>query len=496
MTIDAVYAIGDERDAQLFPVTVGPAAKTSTPSCVTEKTFRHYDQSQQFLIPPSLDDWLPDDHEARFISEAVDDLLDLSLIYASYATADGAPPYDPSMMLKILLYGYSIGVTSSRKIERCCVTDVAFRFLSANQTPDYRSIARFRRRHLGALDDLFTQVLALCATAGLIKLGRVALDGTKLRANASRHKAMSYNHLVKKTEQLRAEVAKILAEAEAIDQAEDEAFGKDRRGDEVPEELARRETRLVRMRLAMDEIEAEAKERAAAKAAEQATQEGADEDEVARTSEQARQEATPKPTTQRNFTDPESRIMKSADGSFHYQYNAQAVVDEKSQVVIAGVVTQAATDINQLTPMIKQMQDELETAGIKGHPKVLLCDAGYCSADNLEALANNNINALVATGRLRHDEQVMAAPRGRIPKDATAKEKMARHLRTKVGRADYKRRKAIVEPVFGQMKVRQGAGNIRLRGLAGAQGEWTLHLVCHNLRKLANAGGLAAISTA
>src|SRR5487761_693159 len=148
MTIDAVYAIGDERDAQLFPVTVGPAAKTSTPSCVTEKTFRHYDQSQQFLIPPSLDDWLPDDHEARFISEAVDDLLDLSLIYASYATADGAPPYDPSMMLKILLYGYSIGVTSSRKIERCCVTDVGFRFLSANQTPDYRSIARFRRRHL------------------------------------------------------------------------------------------------------------------------------------------------------------------------------------------------------------------------------------------------------------------------------------------------------------------------------------------------------------
>jgi len=485
-----------EADGQLFEVAMGPATEAATPSCVTEKTFRHYDQSQQFLIPPSLDDWLPDDHEARFISEAVDDLLDLSLVYASYATADGGPPYDPSMMLKILLYGYSIGVTSSRKIERCCVTDVGFRFLSANQTPDYRSIARFRRRHLGALDDLFTQVLALCATAGLIKLGRVALDGTKLRANASRHRAMSYNHLVKKTEQLRAEVAKILAEAEAIDQAEDKEFGKDRRGDEIPAELARRETRLVKMRLAMDEIEAEAKERAATKAAEQTTHKGGGEDEVARASEQARQKATPKPTTQRNFTDSESRIMKTADGSFHYAFNAQAVVDEKSQVVIAGVVTQSATDINQLTPMVKQIQDELENAGITGHPKVLLCDAGYCSADNLEALADDNINALVATGRLQHDEQVMASPRGRIPKNATAKERMARRLRTKVGRADYTRRKAIVEPVFGQMKVRQHAGNLRLRGLVGAQGEWTLHLVCHNLRKLRNAGGLTAISTA
>jgi hypothetical protein len=335
----------------------------------------------------------------------------------------------------------------------------------------------------------------LCKRAGLVKLGRVALDGTKLRASASRHKAMSYDHLVKKTEQLRAEVAAILAEAEAIDQAEDEAFGKDRRGDEIPAELARRETRIAKMRAAMDEIEAEAEEKAAAKATEAARSKGADEAEIAQAAEMAGAAATPSPKAQRNFTDPESRIMKTADGSFHYSFNAQAVVDEQSQVALAGVVIQEATDVKQLIPMIEQMDTELALAGIEGHPRVLLADAGYCSVDNLDTLAEEEVDALVATGRLRRGEQVPAAPRGRIPKDATAKQKMARRLRTKTGKADYARRKAIVEPAFGQMKVRQHAGHLRLRGLAGAQGEWTLHLVCHNLRKLANAGGSAAIAT-
>jgi len=206
--------------------------------------------------------------------------------------------------------------------------------------------------------------------------------------------------------------------------------------------------------------------------------------------------ATPAPKAQRNFTDPESRIMKTADGSFHYAYNAQAVVDETSQVVLAGAVTKEATDVHQLTPMIEEMGTELARAGIEGRPKVLLADAGYCSSDNLDALAEREINALVATGRLGHDERVMAAPKGRIPKNATAKEKMARRPRTTTGRADYALRKATVEPAFGQMKTRQHAGHLRLRGLAGALGEWTLHLVCHNLRKLANAGGSAALATA
>src|ERR1017187_2435797 len=346
-------------DDQLFEVAVGPRKTATTPSCVTAKTFRHYDPSQSFLLPPSLDDWLPEDHEARFISEAVDDLLDLSVIYGSYATADGAPPYDPRMMLKLLLYSYSIGMTSSREIERRCVTDVAFRFLSANAAPDYRSMARFRRRHLDALDDLFTQVLVLCATAGLLKLGRVALDGTKLRASASRHKAMSYDHMVTKTGQLRAEVREILAEAEAIDREEDEAFGTDRRGDEVPAELARRETRIAKMREAMKAIEAEAKERAGAKKVKNA--ERTNDEEIAEAAEQAK----PVGKAQRNFTDPESRIMKTSDGSFHYAYNAQAVVDEKSQVVLAGVVTQQATDVNQLIPMIEAMGVELVRAGVE-----------------------------------------------------------------------------------------------------------------------------------
>jgi len=496
MAEDVVDGGSVEVDDRLFAVTMGPQAKSSTPSSVTPKTFRHYDQSQSFLIPPSLDDWLPADHEARFISDAVEDLLDLSAIYASYETADGAPPYAPTMMLKLLLYGYSTGVTSSREIERRCLVDVAFRWLSANATPDYRSIARFRRRHLGALDDLFTQVLRCCAGAGLVKLGRVALDGTKLRASASRHKAMSYDHLVRKTEQLRAEVAEILAEAEAIDQAEDEAFGADRRGDEIDPELARRETRLAKMRVAMDAIETEAKEQAAAKATEAAARKGASEAEVAEAAETAAQAATPPARAQRNFTDADARVMKTADGSFHYAFNAQAVVDEEHQVVLSGAITQAATDVKQLLPMIEATETELATAGIDGSPRVLLADAGYCSADNLEALAELKVDALVATGRLRRDEQLPPTPRGRIPKSATAKQRMARRLRTNLGRADYARRKVIVEPAFGQMKTRQHAGQLRLRGLAGAQGEWTLHLVCHNLRKLANAAGSAAVTPA
>ncbi|MGP8149686.1 MAG: transposase, partial [Acidimicrobiales bacterium] len=340
---------------------------------------------------------------------------------------------------------------------------------------------------------LFTQVLVLCATAGLLKLGRVALDGTKLRASASRHKAMSYDHMQKKIEQLDAEVREILAEAEAIDREEDEAFGADRRGDEVPAELARRETRIAKMREAMKAIEAEAKERAGAKQAKNA--ERTNDEEIAEAAEQVGEQAKPAAKAQRNFTDPESRIMKTSDGSFHYAYNAQAVVDEKNQVVLAGVVTQQATDVNQLIPMIEAMDVELVRAGVEDRPKVLLADAGYCSKDNLEALAEDDLDALVATGRLSHDERVTAAPRGRIPKNATAKQRMARRLRTKAGRADYARRKAIVEPAFGQMKVRQHAGHLRLRGLDGARGEWTLHLVCHNLRKLANAGGSAAIAT-
>lgn len=218
-------------DDQLFEVEMGEAEAPKATPVGEAKTFRRYDQSQCFLLPPSLDDWLDEDDEARFVSEVVENLLDLTAVYASYESASGAPPYEPRMMLKLLLYGYATGVTSSREIERRCKRDIAFRWLAANEAPDYRSISRFRRRHLDALRPLFLQVLGLCAKAGLVRLGRVALDGTKLVANASRHKAMSYDHIVPKIEQLQAEVDAMLAEAEAVDEAEDEAYGADHRGD-------------------------------------------------------------------------------------------------------------------------------------------------------------------------------------------------------------------------------------------------------------------------
>jgi transposase len=481
-------------DDRLFEV--GEASGVSSrrePPAGASKTFRPYDPAQVFLMPPSLDDWLPDDHTARFVAETVNELLDLTPIYASYREASGAPPFDPKMMLKLLLYGYSAGVTSSREMERRCHTDVAFRWLSANSAPDYRSLARFRRRHLAALDALFVQVLALCAEAGLVCLGRVALDGTKLRASASRHKAMSHDRLGPRIGQLEAEVAAILADAEATDRAEDDEFGPDRRGDEVPAELARRETRLAKLRAAKEAIESDARNKASERAADEARRGGKDDADTDAAAKAAAETATPETKAQRSFTDPESRMMKTNDG-FHYAYNAQAVVDEHSQVVLGAKVTQCANDVNQLFDMIETANTNLADAGVGEQPDVVLADAGYCSEGNLHTAASTYINVLVATGRLKRNERVPAAPRGPIPKDATQRERMARRLRTKKGRADYARRKAIVEPAFGQMKVRQHAGFLRLRGLTGAQGEWTLHALCHNLRKLANAGGAAAIA--
>lgn len=471
-------------DDRLFEV-AEPETVTPAVSVGRAKTFRLYDQRQSFLLPPSLDDWLPGGHTARFVSEVVDDMLDLSAVYASYTNTTGAPPLDPRMMLKLIIYSYSIGVTSSREIERRCQTDVAFRWLSANTAPDYRSVSRFRRRHLDALDDLFGQVLVLCANAGLIKLGRVALDGTKLDASASKHTAMSYGRLVTRIPQLEAEVAKILAEAEAVDAAEDAEFGADRRGDELPAELATREGRLAKMREAKAAIEAEAAERAAAAASDKARNAGKSEAEIDAAAEAAAGSATPKDKAQRSFTDPEARMMKTNHG-FGYAYNAQAAADEFSQIIVAAYVTQAPVDINQLLVLLERINLALAATGL-GTPKRTLADAGYCSNANIDAAADSGHDLLVATGRLKHHERVPDAPKGRIPNDATSRERMARRLRTKAGRADYARRKAIIEPVFGQMKVRQNAGRLRLRGLAGAQGEFTLHAICHNLRKLANA---------
>jgi transposase len=476
-------------DRVLFEVSgEEPTAETPVKGPV-DKTFRAYDRDQQFLFPPSIADWVPEGHLARFVDELVEEVLDLAPFLASYTEVRGYPPYDPRLMIKLLLYGYVTGIRSSRGIEKACADSVAFRFLSANVAPDFRSIARFRRRHLDALRSLFVESLKLCQAAGMVRLGRVALDGTKRRANASRRKAMSYKRMGETEERLQREVDDLLADAERTDVAEDEAFGENGRDEDLEGELARRATRLAKIRRAKADLEADARARAAAKAASRAADNGADEEAVAEKTADAAQAATPEDKAQRNFTDPDSRIMKTNDGSFHYCYNAQAVVDDAHQVIVATRLDNSSAD----SPAFADMADEV-IANCGRPPDQLLADAGYFSADNVAAATKRTIDPLIATGRLHHGEDVPAAPRGRIPKNATPKERMARKLRTKAGKAAYARRKAIVEPVFGQMDVVQGAKHLLLRGNAAADAEWQLLAACHNLRKLFLVKGTARIA--
>jgi transposase len=472
-----------------------------------DKVFRAFDPHQVLLLPPSLDDWLPEGHLARFVAELVDEVLDLSPILADYTDKRGFPPYDPRLMVRLLIYGYTTGVRSSRAIDRKCVDDVAFRFLAADQAPDFRSIARFRRRHLNALAGLFTQSLHLAMKLGMVKMGRVALDGTKLEANASKHKAMSYGRLVDKEEQIEAEIAELeakahglLADAEATDTAEDQRYGVDGKEADLPAELDRREKRLARLQAARAQIEAEAAEKARRHAEDKERrrqqQTGtSDEQAVADAGEKAAATARPKPKAQANFTDPDSRIMKNSDGAYIQAYNAQAVVDEQHQVITAADVTTNASDALNYTTMLDQ-----SAANTGTHPKQALVDAGYCSETNLEAAHDRQLacgtETFMATGRLAHDEQVPPAPRGRIPKDATLKERMARKLRTKPGKAAYNRRKAIVEPVFGQIMTCQNGRQLLLRGEDSARAEWRLLAGCHNLRKIFRHAGTAELATA
>lgn len=463
------------------------------PKPPVSKTFRVYDQDQPMLLPPDLRDWLAPDHPARMVDDLVEQGLDLSAVYASYTEVRGAPPYDPRLMLKILIYGYSHGITSSRALERRCQDDVAFRFLTAQAAPDFVAINRFRTRHGAALKQLFTQSLALCAQAGLVSLGRVALDGTKLRASASRHRAMwaspmSYDRMVRAEAELAGEVDKLIAQAEQIDAAEDAAYGADRRGDELPAELTRRQDRLAVIRKAKAALEAEHAAAARAAAEQAATERGADKEQVAAAGDAAERTAVVPDKAQRSFTDADARIMKTSDGSFHYCYNAQAIVDERSQVILAGALRQSGADCPALPEMLGFLQSALTAAGIDGRPRTLLADAGYFSAANIAAALAAGIDPLIATGRLKHGQQPQPAPRGRIPAGLTPKQLMARKLRTKKGQADYARRKAIVEPVFGQIQVAQSGDQLRLRGKTKAEFEHAFHLACHNFRKLFASG--------
>jgi transposase len=432
------------------------------------KTYRPYCPDQMFLLPPSLRDWLPENHLVYFVSDVVDQ-LDLSKIEAVYEKDDrGQPPYHPRMMTKVLVYAYCVGVFSSRKIQKRLVEDVAFRVLAAGNQPDYRTISDFRKLHLDALRDLFEQVLRLALTAGAIKLGRVALDGSKIKANASKHKAMSYKRMKEEERNLRAEVRQLLNQAKAADDEEDARYGKGNSGDELPEELSRRETRLRRIREAKRALEQRAREEA-----EQANKNNDSEPET-----KTEEKATPEDKAQYNFTDPESRIMKGSDG-FVQAYNAQVVVEEGCQLIVAQAVTQEANDKKQVVPMVEAIEAQAEQI-----PEQLLADSGYCSDENLKILEDKPIDVYIAAGRQKHRGKRGPCKRGPLPQGATRVDKMTRKLQKKAGAAVYAARKAIVEPVFGQIKQARGFRQFLLRGINKVRGEWALVCATHNILKM------------
>ena len=455
------------------------------------RIYLSYDPEQQLLLPPDLREWLPEGHLALFTSDVVDE-LDLSAILRHYESGDGRgrPPYHPLMMVKLLVYGYCIGKVSSRKLERATYEDVGFRVLACNQHPDHDSIAEFRKRHLQELAGLFVQVLKLCERAGLLKLGHVAIDGSKLRANASKHKAMSYDRMCEKEEQLVAEVARLLKEAEETDAAEDGRYGPGVRGDELPAELARRESRLRKIREAKASLEAEAKEQAKAAAAaveaKLAERKQREEETGKKTRGRAPQvvnveSAKPEAKAQRNFTDPESRIMKDgATGSFEQSYNGQIAVDGQAQIIIAATLTQAANDKQQLVPVLAEVKTNLGRL-----PEKVTADSGYFSvaAVTNEALSSVDLYVTPDSGKKTEQELATESPPP-TEGEQEVKAQMREKVKSESGRAVYKRRKMIVEPVFGQVKEVRGFRRFSFRGLQKNEAEWSLICLTHNLLKL------------
>ena len=399
------------------------------------------------------------------------DQSDLSDITGRYeGERRGGPPYQPRMMVKVLLYGYCVGVSSSRRIAQRLHEDIAFRVLVANNTPDFRTISDFRNDNLDALSGLFLQVLALCQQAGLVKLCHVALDGTKVKANASKHKAMSCRRMKEQDAQLAAEVAELLRRAQEVDDEEDRRYGKDKRGDELPEELAFREGRLEKIREAMAALEAEAQA-----AAERAEAEG------------RKHPGAPDDKAQRNFTDAESRIMPGPGGKdFLPAYNCQAVVDSAHQVIVAARATNQTTDEQQAAAMLRETIDNVGAV-----PREVSADAGYYSAKAVDELSALGVDPFVAPEQTRHGRVVPPAPRGRIPRQLSPRDRMRRKLQTRRGRQRYALRMETVEPVFGQIKEGRGFRQFLMRGLEKVNGEWSLICTGHNLLKLFRCGRLA-----
>jgi transposase len=527
------------------------------------KTFRPWNPEQTLLLPPSPVEWLPANHLVFFLLDMAAE-LDLSAIYAVYEARDprGVKAYEPRMMVVLLLYAYCVGIPSSRRIERACWEDAAFRVLTGNQQPDHSRISDFRLVHLDALADLFVQVLRLCQKAGLVSLGNVALDGTKVKANASKHKAMSHERMLKTEAQLEAEIAALLRKAELIDAQEDARYGKGKRGDELPKELELRQDRLDALRKAIAELEAEAaadharrreqqaraaEEQAAEAAAQLADAEAATaavdnhkadaESEaaaqvLAKEAQQAERRARsargraelarklaiekaqatelstpdpridvdpltmpsrnlptnaagdPKANAQRNFTDPDSHILKGGDGWIQ-GYNCQAAVDGDHQIIVAVGVSNQASDAPHLEPMLERI-----VANTGQLPQKLIADAGYCSTANIEASEERGLDAYYSTARQQHGKRPRPS-KGPAPRDLDARGRMDRKLRSKAGQAIYSLRKTIVEPVFGQIKGARGLDCFLLRGLEKVNGEWALMATTHNIGKLHKAALVA-----
>jgi transposase len=510
------------------------------------KTFRPWKIDEPLLLPPLVQDLVAKDHLTRFVLSLVRDEIDLAAIIASYDSDRGQPPFDPAMMTTLLLYCYCCGIYASRRIAQACRERVDFMSIVGFDAPDFRTVSEFRRRHLKALGALFKQILQLCETAGLVKLGHVALDGTKIKANASKHKAMSYERMEKRAAELEAEVASWLAAAEATDAAEDKLYGADKTGAEMPDWVADKKRRAERIRRAKAELEADAKAAAEAKlkaaAEEQQQREAEGRKKPGRPA--APPSTTPEPKAQKNFTDPESRIMKSKDG-FVQAYNAQIAVDSQAQIIVAQDVTQSPVDSGQLVAMTDAVKTNLGR-----YPAQASADAGYCSEANLEALENRSIDGYVATGRARDavdgnvkgetaaapgapelgsaskevaepkeaakpketvapqetvestqiagpqetaESKETAAPNPQAASKPTRVEAMRAKIKAGGHTSPYRLRKQLPEPVFGQIKQARGFRQFLLRGFEKVCGEWAIVCTAHNILKLAQGRTLSAV---
>jgi transposase len=439
------------------------------------KHFRPWKIDQPQLLPPSVQDFVPRDHLSRFIVELVRESLDLSEITGSYTSALGQPPFDPRLMVALLLNGYASGIYSSRRIAKACIERADFMMIAALDAPDFRTISDFRKRHLKQLAGLFVQVLKLAERAGLVRLGHVALDGTKIKANASKHKAMSYERMKKREVELQAEVDRWLAAAEAAD-AEDDRLHGNNRGDELPDWVADKQKRIARIAEAKAELEAEAKaaadEERRIEAEKQKNREAEGRKKTGKPAAPPSDEPAPK--AQRNFTDPESRILKTKDG-FIQGYNAQAAVDGKAQIIVAHGLTPSGSDHGQLVPLV----DGIE-ANLGRKPQQASADSGYLSEANLASLDQRGIDGYIATGRAKRP----TADNGKIGGPLT--QAMRKKIADGGFETPYRLRKQIVEAVFGQIKQGRGFRQFLLRGLENVRAEWAIICTAHNLVKLGN----------